>query len=70
MLAVMISVLFGFTAAVSMLVVRASFGTGVRRARAIVAELAAIERRERVALEPRIPSRVGPGAAPLRFAAA
>lgn len=63
MLAVVISLLFGLAAMASILVVSASFATGVASARATLEELAAIERQERAQPVPRVPSRVRPCAA-------
>ena len=48
MLAITISLLFGLAAFAAMAVLGASLMTGSRRVRAILAELAEIERRERV----------------------
>ena len=73
MLAVVISLLFGLAAMASILVVRASFLTGLESAHAILAELAAIERQENVRPRPvpRVPSRIRPCVAPRhRLAAA
>lgn len=60
MLAVVMSLLFGLAAMASILVVRASFLTGLESARAILAELTAIERQESARPVPRVPSRVRP----------
>ena len=71
MLAVVMSLLFGLAAMASILVVRASFLTGLESARATLTELAAIERQESVRPGPRVPSPVRPCAAPRpRLAAA
>lgn len=62
MLAIAISLLFGFAAVATLAVIHTSVVTGARRARLILAELAAMDRAERAPM----PGRISPRPAPLR----